>query len=163
MLCTQPMKRSYPFDRRAVIRFCLVLVVANLHAGAASREAFAQKEQDDSTEAQADGTNPAAINPVQKRTFSGPQPGEKLKPFKVLTVKDDQTQELEVATKTNKGITLICFVHRLSNDDRILFGLGLVDFYVSRYSSLTSHIVLLPEDREKVMTMLAKRRRRDGK
>lgn len=45
-------------------------------------------------------------------------------------------------------------MHRLGNDDRILFGLGLVDFYASRHKELTSHFVLLSDDREKMMMML---------
>lgn len=89
----------------------------------------------------------------QERVYSGPQPGEKITPFKVLRVKDDQAKELDIVKET-KGTTLICFVHRLSNDDRILFGLGLVDFYASRHKELTSHIVLLSDDRAKMIEML---------
>lgn len=97
---------------------------------------------------------PKAKDAPQKRVFSGPQRGETIRPFRVLHVKGDQTKELEIVTKEDDRVTLICFVHKLSNDDRILYGLGLVDFYTSRHKDLTSHYVLLSKDREKIMKML---------
>ena len=103
---------------------------------------------------QADDEKPKATDEVQKRVFSGPEPGETIKPFKVLSVKADQPKEFEIVKETDERTTLICFVHKLGNDDRVLFGLGLVDFYASRHKDLTSHFVLLSDDREKVIMML---------
>lgn len=112
-----------------------------------------------------------ATKGVAKRVFSGPQVGEKIRPFKVLHVLAEKTKELEVgkpakagagkagdkkvaARKVGEPTTLICFVHRLSTDDRILFGLGLVDFYAARHKGLSSHFVLLSNEREKMTKML---------
>ena len=114
------------------------------------------------TKAHADEEKPRAVleQPIrgdspQEPVFSGPQLGEKVKPFKVLRVSSDETKEIEVVKEGDGDrVTLICFVHRLSNDDRILFGLGLVDYYVKRYKDLTSHFVLLSDDRAKMTKML---------
>ena len=92
---------------------------------------------------------------AQERVFSGPQPGERVQPFKVLHVRADETKELEIVKEVpDEHTTLICFVHKLSNDDRILYGLGLVDFYAARHTDLTSHYVLLSDDRPKMTNML---------
>lgn len=138
------MNRSHRFHRSAPIRFCFALVAAGLVVNAPATVAVAQ----------ADDQTPNATGTEQKRVFSGPQPGEKIKPFKVLLVEGNDTKELEIVKESDERTTLICFVHRLSNDDRILFGLGLVDFYASRHKELTSHFVLLSDDREKIITML---------
>lgn len=71
----------------------------------------------------------------------------------MLRLKDDQATELEIV-KENDGNTLICFVHKLSTDDRILYGLPLVDFYAPQQKELTSHFVLLSDDRAKMTKML---------
>lgn len=89
-----------------------------------------------------------------KRIYSGLQPGEQTQPFTVLRIKDDEAREIEIVKDTDQGVTLICFVHRLSNDDRVLFGLGLVDFYAAQHQDLNSHFVLLSDDRHKIITML---------
>ena len=103
--------------------------------------------------AESNDEKPIAIE-VQERIFSGPQPGEQVRPFKVLGYKAGNAEEWEIVKPPDDSTTLICFVHKLSNDDRVLYGLGLVDFYVARHQSLTSHIVLLSDDREKMMAML---------
>jgi acetyl esterase/lipase len=106
----------------------------------------------------------AAPKPTKKapeQIFSGPQPGEKIKPFKVLHVKAEETKELEIAKVKkigepskagdikNDNRTTLCFIHKLSNDDRILYGLGLVDFYLMKYKDVSSHFVLLSKERER--------------
>ena len=141
------MKSSHPFHRPALLRYWCALAAAGLIVGAAPNV-------DPAAKAQADDEKPTATDAVQERIFSGPQPGEKIKPFKVLHVKADQPKELEIVKEIDERTTLICFVHRLGNDDRILFGLGLVDFYASRHKELTSHFVLLSDDREKMTMML---------
>ncbi len=148
------MKRSHRFQRRALIRYWFALAAAGLIVGTAPRVDPAAEALAASAVAQADDQEPNATDPVEKRIFSGPQPGEKIKPFKVLHVKADQTKELEIVKETDGRTTLICFVHRLGNDDRVLYGLGLVDFYASRHEELTSHFVLLSDDRAKMTAML---------
>jgi hypothetical protein len=98
--------------------------------------------------------SPRTADETQKQVYSGLQPGETTNPFTVLRVTDDKLKELEIVKNADEGITLICFVHRLSNDDRILFGLGLVDFYAARYQNLRSHFVLLSDERDKIEKML---------
>ncbi len=144
------MKRSHPFHRPALLRYWCALAAAGLIVGAAPKVDPAAK----ALAAQADNEKPKATDAIQEPVFSGPQPGEKIKPFKVLQVKADEPKEVEIVKETDERTTLICFVHRLSNDDRILFGLGLVDFYASRHKELTSHFVLLSDDRAKMITML---------
>ncbi len=102
----------------------------------------------------ADDEKKAAPDKEEERTFSGPQPGEKIKPFKVVRIKGSDQAELEVAKKADDRVTLICFVHKMSTDDRILYGLGLVDFYAMRHKEMNSHFVLLSDDREKMVTIL---------
>lgn len=104
--------------------------------------------------AAAQDQKPSTVAEVRRRIFSGPQPSETIRPFKVLASKADQMEELEIVKKTDDGTTLICFIHKLSNDDRILYGLGLVDFYGRRHKELKSHIVILSDDRPKMMKMV---------
>ena len=85
--------------------------------------------------------------------YSGLQPGEKARGFEVLGFIDGNRKELEIVNKKDKT-TLLCFIHRLSTDDRILYGLGLVDFYTKRHKELISHIVLLSDERAKIEKML---------
>ena len=148
------MKRSHRFHRPALFRYWLTLAAVGLIVAAATEFELAAKALATTAVAQADDENPEATDAVPERVFSGPQPGETIKPFKVLQAQANQPEELEIAKKTGEGTTLLCFVHRLGNDDRILFGLGLVDFYASRHKELTSHFVLLSDDRAKIMTML---------
>lgn len=141
------MKRSYHSCRRVLMHYVFALTAPGLIVGAAPKF-------DPAARALADDEKPKAKDAGQKRVFSGPQPSEMIKPFRVLKVTADETKELEIANETDERTTLICFVHRLSNDDRLLFGLGLVDFYASRQKKLTSHFVLLSDDREKMTMML---------
>ena len=131
-----------------------MLAAASLIIGAAPKVDSAAAALATPTVAQADDEKPKATDSVQERIFSGPQPGEEITPFTVLRVKADQPKELEIVQETDEPTTLIYFVHRLSGDDRILFGLGLVDFYASRQKELTSHFVLLSDDRAKMLSML---------
>ncbi|MFK7737306.1 MAG: hypothetical protein AB8B50_14830, partial [Pirellulaceae bacterium] len=89
-----------------------------------------------------------------ERVYSGLQPGEKSKPFEVLHIKDDELRKSEIVEASEDGVTLVCFIHRLSTDDRILYGLGLVDFYAARHKDLSSHFVLLSDERNKIEKML---------
>ena len=151
------MKRSHCFHRRALIRYWFAFAVTGLIVSAAPIVGSAARAQATSPVAQADDEKPKAAEKiqVQERVFSGPQPGEKIKPFKVLSVKDGEANELEIVKKTpDESTTLICFVHKFSNDDRILFGLGLVDFYAARHKELTSHYVLLFDDTPKISKMI---------
>ncbi|MEM7478914.1 MAG: hypothetical protein AAF483_28360 [Planctomycetota bacterium] len=105
--------------------------------------------------AQEAGNQPTSLQEVSsEKVFSGLQPGEKTRPFKVLHFKKPGGEELEIVNKYDDSKTLICFIHRLSNDDRILYGLGLVDFYAKRHKDLSCHIVLLSDDRDKMERML---------
>jgi hypothetical protein len=146
------MKRSHRFHRQTLIRYSFVLATAGLIVGAAPKVDPATALATPGV-AQADDEKTIENDSDQERIFSGPQPGEKITPFKVLRVKDDQPKELEIVKET-EGTTLICFVHKLSGDDRILYGLPLVDFYASRQKELTSHFVLLSDDRAKMLKML---------
>ena len=110
------MKRSHRYYRRALIRYWFALVAGGLIVGAAPMVDPAAKALATSAVAQADDEKRKATDEVQKRVFSGPQPGEKVMPFKVLRVKADQAKELEIVKKTDERTTLICFVHRLSNE-----------------------------------------------
>ena len=95
------------------------------------------------------GNKKAASEPL----YSGLQAGEKVRSFKVLGFIDGNSKELEIVNKKD-STTLLCFIHRLSTDDRILYGLGLVDFYAKRHKDLKSHFVLLSDEREKIEKML---------
>ena len=148
------MKRSNRFGRRSRMGSWVAMTAAILIVGTQPTPVSANPLEPASGVSQADGEKSDTTEPVQERVFSGPQPGEEVKPFKVLHVKADDTKELEIVKDTDDRVTLICFVHRLSNDDRILFGLGLVDFYASRHKALTSHFVLLSDERAKMTTML---------
>lgn len=137
------MNRSQCSDRRRFVRCWFMLAVAGLACALTQmdRASFADE-------------SPRTSDATQERIYSGLQPGERTMPFTVLHIQDDEAHELELFKNTDKGITLICFVHRLSNDDRVLFGLGLVDFYAAQHQDLTSHFVLLSDDRDKITTML---------
>ncbi len=148
------MKHSHRFHRRALIRYWFVLAAAGLIVGATPKVDRAAKAVAGSAVAQAEDETPKATGTAPEPVFSGPQPGETIKPFKVLQIKDGQPDELEIVKESDERTTLICFVHRLGDDDRILFGLGLVDFYGLRHKELTSHFVLLSDDRERITAML---------
>jgi hypothetical protein len=95
------MKRSHLFHRRALIRYWFALAATGLIVGAAPNVDSAAKALATSAVAQADDERPKATDAVQERIFSGPQPGEKIKPFKVLHAKADQPKELESRKSTN--------------------------------------------------------------
>lgn len=158
------MKRNDSFQGLARLRGQLALLalgfVVQLHAGVGTAASALAETPD--AQAKGDGTAEVDTAEVDKtpevqaerdRIFSGPQPGEKVAPFKVLRFKDGTADEVEIV-KEGKGTTLICFVHKLSPDDRILYGLPLVDFYTSRQKDLSSHYVLLSDDRAKMLKML---------
>ncbi|MCR9296767.1 MAG: hypothetical protein NXI32_29010 [bacterium] len=141
------MKLLSSFHLPCPMRFGLALAAAALSA-------VSLLIVDGSEKARAQEESPKTGDAVQERVYSGPQPGEEIKPFKVYQIQDGDSQELEIIFEADDRIRLICFVHRLSDDDRILFGLGLVDFYALRHDDLTSHIVLLSDDRETMLKML---------
>ena len=137
------MKHSHSFDREVLNRFRSVLVLVGLVC-ALTQFAPAGFADDPPREDEA----------TQERIYSGLQRGETTQPFTVLHVKNDSLQEQELLGKVDEDTTLLCFVHRLGNDDRVLFGLGLVDFYVAKNQNLASHFVLLSDERAKIETML---------
>lgn len=151
------MKHSYRFHGLTRFRDYFVLATVGLMVGlvpsvdpatmALATPPAAQTEEEKVLEVE----KTPKVKP--NRIFSGPQPGEKIAPFKVLRIKGDKEDELEIVKKS-EGTTLICFVHKLSPDDRILYGLPLVDFYASKQKKLTSHYVLLSNDRQKMLKML---------
>lgn len=152
------MKRSYRYNRPSCLLDYCMLVAKGLLVGllltfhAATARAItpaAQAEEEHAAEVE---EKPTTI-PEPERIFSGPQPGEKIAAFKVLQIKDGNAEEVEVARDAD-GTTLVCFVHKLSTDDRILYGLPLVDFYNSRQTGLDSHFVLLSDDRPKMLKMM---------
>lgn len=147
----EKMKRSHRFHQRAIIRCSLALITGGLLVEPTLPLSPAAETLVAATLSQ---SNSEAADAAQQQTFSGPQPGEKIAPFKVVHVKAAGQQELEIVKDTEDRVTLICFIHRLSNDDRVLFGLGLVDFYAARHRDLTSHFVLLSDDRPKITEML---------
>ena len=148
------MKRPERLYRRPFVRSCSLMAAVGLIVATPSEDAAARAVAG-SPVAQ-DETKPKANPKAQERIFSGPQVGERIKPFKVLHVKAESTKELEVARvkQNDKRTTLICFIHKLSTDDRILYGLGLVDFYAARHRDLASHFVVLSNDREKLTKMM---------
>lgn len=101
------MKRSHRFHRRALIRYWFALAATGLIVGAPNVDPAA-KALATSAVAQADDEKPKATDAVQERIFSGPQPGEKIKPFKVLYAKADQPKELEIVKEIDERTTLIC-------------------------------------------------------
>ena len=139
------MRHPQCFESRRSVRSWFTLLVAVLACTGTLTNRAAHCFADES---------PKAADATQERVFSGLQTGEETRPFKVLRVINDEPQELEVVKDTDAGVTLICFVHRMSNDDRVLFGLGLVDFYASQHQDLTSHFVLLSDDRNKMTKMI---------
>lgn len=90
------------------------------------------------------GTTGAA----EDEKFSGPQPGERITPFKVLRVTGPfDAEEVVAASEKESGPTLIVFVHEITEP-----AIGLMiwmEWYASKLEGLTSHLVLLAEDRGK--------------
>ena len=58
---------------------------------------------------------------VQARRCSGPQPGPTLEPFKVPHSNSTNVTSWKSSRDTNDDTTLICVVHGLGNDERVLF------------------------------------------
>lgn len=137
------MKHSQSFDREVLNHLRSVLVLAGLICAVTQPAPTGFADE-----------SPRGDDATPERIYSGLQRGEKTQPFTVLHVKNDSLQEQKLLEKANEEITLLCFVHRLSNDDRVLFGLGLVDFYIAQNKNLASHFVLLSDDRAKIETML---------
>ncbi len=153
------MRHSRPRCYRPIIRFWFRTATATLIAAAPPMVAVAAHAPSVTPMTQDD--KPKKTAEPQERIFSGPQVGEKIKPFKALHVQAEKTKELEVAkgrkaegNTTIEQTTLICFVHKLSTDDRILYGLPLVDFYLAKHKDVSSHFVLLSNEREKMTKML---------
>ena len=136
------MNRFHKLELYAVAR--VLASVTSLLVVAMATSAVAQEVE----------AKPKTPDQQKERVFSGPQPGELIKPFKVVGFQADKAKELEIVRPTDEETTLVCFVHKLSTDDRVLYGLGLVDFYATKHKKLTSHIVLLTDDRAKMMPML---------
>ncbi|MEM8671377.1 MAG: hypothetical protein AAGG48_27905 [Planctomycetota bacterium] len=126
-------------ERRSVFAFLLLLTCGTVSIDARVGQATGPDDTD---------------GKKQGDVYSGLQPGEVTQPFKVLRIKDDEPDEVELVKNGEEGVTLVCFVHRLSTDDRILYGLGLVDFYASRFKQLNSHFILLSDEQNKMTTLL---------
>ncbi len=94
-------------------------------------------------------------NPLsaQEKQFSGPQLGEELSAFKILTVKSpDEVEEVIASSDTEKDATFIVFLHKVNEP-----ALGLMislDWYAGKQKNLDSYYVLLAEDRAATETQL---------
>ena len=90
---------------------------------------------------------------AQEKIYSGPQPGEELRPFKVLEVIDAETvEEKEYVKADEEGPTLVCFMHKISEP-----ALGLLitlEYYASQHEDITTHLVMLTDDRDETEKML---------
>ena len=80
---------------------------------------------------------------AQKKTFSGPQPGERITPFKVLKVTGPfDAKEFEI--KIQKKPMLLVFLHKISEP-----AIGLIislEWYASKQKKLSDHYVFLDID-----------------
>ncbi len=86
----------------------------------------------------------AAQDTAQDKVFSGPQPGEKLTPFKVVQVKGEKAVEKEIVGKSENDCTIICFAHKVSEA-----AIGLMIFletYASQQDTIEDHYVWLTEN-----------------
>ena len=85
---------------------------------------------------------------VQEAVYSGPQPGEKVTPFKVLPVTGKQAgKEVEIVGTGKGGPTFILFLHKITEP-----AIGLMiplEWYAKKIEGLTSHYVILTSDRVK--------------
>ena len=60
-------------------------------------------------------TTASAATADDKQLFSGPQPGERLTPFKVIQVTGAETAKtVSIANPKDKGATLLVFLHKLT-------------------------------------------------
>ncbi|MEM7558238.1 MAG: hypothetical protein AAF394_03880, partial [Planctomycetota bacterium] len=142
---TADMNHSQGFRRSRYMRFPSARSLAVFALSLSLSASTIAQETDEAKKSKVDATS--------EPLYSGLQPGEKVRAFEVLGFIDGSSKELEIVNKKNKT-TVLCFIHRLSTDDRILYGLGLVDFYAKRHKDLTSHIVLLSDERAKIEKML---------
>jgi len=87
------------------------------------------------------------LSPAQDKVFSGPQVGEKLKPFKVRGVfGDDAGKELDFVTKANGKPILLVFVHE-ANRPSIGLTRVLLNYAATRAKDgLTSGTIWLSDD-----------------
>ncbi len=87
----------------------------------------------------------------QDEIYSGPQPGEELKPFDVIQVNSpDDVEEIQIGASAEP--TLICFMHKITEP-----ALGLfinVEFYVSGLEGIQQHYVVLTDDQAKTEQQL---------
>lgn len=101
-----------------------------------------------------------AAAPADEPIFSGPQPKEKITPFKVLCVQGPHAgKEIELVKDNNGEPTLLIFVHEITRPAFQL--LRPVDLYASRLSKdgLATHIVWLTADKSETEKYLANARR----
>ena len=81
---------------------------------------------------------------AQEKTFSGPQPGERISSFKVLEVSGPfDAKEIEIANANQP--TLLVFVHKISEP-----AIGLMislEWYASKQKKLSDHYVFLVRDK----------------
>ncbi|MSR52427.1 MAG: hypothetical protein EXS09_03945 [Gemmataceae bacterium] len=91
---------------------------------------------------------------AEEKLFSGPQVGEKLKPFKVKGVFDDVAgKDLDFVTKADGKPILLVFVHEL-NRPSLGMTRVLMNYAVTRSKDLVSGIVWLTEDATEAETKL---------
>lgn len=89
----------------------------------------------------------------QETKFSGPQPGEKITPFKVLKFADaDTVQVARLIQPQETGTTLVCFLHKVT--EPAIHLLIHLDVYASKQSGLKRHYVLLTADRAQAEKMV---------
>ncbi|MDP6718837.1 MAG: hypothetical protein QGF59_09325, partial [Pirellulaceae bacterium] len=93
------------------------------------------------------GVSFAGAASAEDELFSGPQPGEALAPLKVLQVTSPKkVEELEIVDEEG-DFTMLIFLHKISEP-----GVGLMmhlEWYAHRQDKLSSHYVLLTDDRDK--------------
>lgn len=86
----------------------------------------------------------------QDRVFSGPQPGEKLTPFKVVTMTGpSQWKEATLMGKTDTGPVVIVFIHQVTRPAFAL--IRPLDYYGHELAKkgLKTYLVWLTDDAEK--------------
>ncbi len=85
---------------------------------------------------------------AEDKLFSGPQPGEKIAPFKVVQVSGPQTaKDVEIAGAATTGPMLLVFAHTIN--EPALGQMMELEWYVSKQEGLSGHYILLTDDRSK--------------
>ena len=87
----------------------------------------------------------------KKKQFSGPQPGEKLSPFRVIQVSGPETAKtVTLAGPESKGPTMLVFMHKLTEP-----AIGLMitlEWFAHKQKGFDSHYIMLTADKSKSET-----------